>query len=833
MVSKFGSRLKALKLVVREFTGDTQLSRAEVEAANLIVTTPEKWDVVTRKGGDGTLATMVSLVIIDEVHLLADDRGAVIESIVARMQRHMEMSQRLIRIVGLSATLPNYRDVATFLGVNHSTGLFYFGPEFRPVPLEQTFIGITEKQHARQLALMNRVAYQRTLESLRAGNQVMVFVHARKDTIRTAQAILELAARDNTVSEFSTTGSEEHSKHAAMAAKSQSAELRQLFDKGLGCHHAGMPRRDRSLTERAFEDGALRVLVCTATLAWGVNLPAHTVIIKGTEVYNPEKGGVQDLSMLDVLQIFGRAGRPQYDTSGEAIMITKHASLDRYLALLARQTPIESTFIKSLPDHLNAEIASGTVTNLEEAVSWLGYTYLYVRLTKNPMAYGITLAEAEMDPRADGKRRELVRSAAATLDEHRMARHDRRSGNLATTDLGRTASHYYIQHESVLRFNSLLSPHMTPAKAMRMLCQATEFEQIKVRPEELKEIDLLRDRCPLDLCGPVEDASGKANVLLQGFIAGVRPTVFTLASDALYVAQNAGRIARALFEIALRKGWGSLAADMLSMAKSIDRRVWWFKSPLRQFAGELPSHSLDLLDPHGVDDLLDMSAGEVGQLCHSSQLGDKVLWLSRRLPKLSLQCSVQPITRGILRVTLLISADFVWDAKWHGSTDSWWVWVEDDENERVYHSEHFILTQKTKREEHTLSFSIPVFEPLPTQYWVRVLNDRWVGCDGAEPLPFKHLVLPDRPSVHTALLDLTPLPVSALGHASLSSLYPFSHFNAIQTQLFHVLYHTDHNVLLGAPTGSGKTAVVSGLKYVASKEGCPSPPLTFLPALHP
>jgi pre-mRNA-splicing helicase BRR2 len=56
------------------------------------------------------------------------------------------------------------------------------------------------------------------------------------------------------------------------------------------------------------------VLISTATLAWGVNLPAHTVILKGTQMYSPEKGSWVELSPLDVLQMMGRAGRPQYDT---------------------------------------------------------------------------------------------------------------------------------------------------------------------------------------------------------------------------------------------------------------------------------------------------------------------------------------------------------------------------------------------------------------------------------------------------------------------------------------------------------------------------------------
>ena len=132
---KFSKRLSWAGVKVRELTGDMKLTKKEVDECGVIVTTPEKWDVVTRKGagaGDGEVAEVsrrsksevladsnvpqkVKLLIIDEVHLLHEDRGAVIESIVARTLRQVESSQTLIRIIGLSATLPNYVDVADFL----------------------------------------------------------------------------------------------------------------------------------------------------------------------------------------------------------------------------------------------------------------------------------------------------------------------------------------------------------------------------------------------------------------------------------------------------------------------------------------------------------------------------------------------------------------------------------------------------------------------------------------------------------------------------------------------------------------------------------------------
>ncbi len=828
VVTKFSERLKPLGLVVKELTGDMQLTKREIEESQLIVTTPEKWDVVTRKGGEGSLAAVVRLVIIDEVHLLADERGAVIESIVARSQRLVETSQRSMRLVGLSATLPNYKDVALFLRASPKRGLFHFGPEYRPVPLEMTFIGVTEKQKMRQLNLMNDIAYARALDALRQGHQVMIFVHSRKDTTRTAQAIKDKAAKMNTLSEFSCMQTKAFAAYANQVGKSRNADLRQHFDAGLGIHHAGMLRPDRSLTERMFEDGAIKVLVCTATLAWGINLPAHTVLIKGTEVYNPDKGGFCDLSMLDVMQIFGRAGRPQYDTSGEAVMITTQQALPRYLALLTDQMPIESSFIKQLPDHLNAEVVSGTVTNVREGAAWLAYTYLYIRMLKNPMAYGVTYEEATQDPMLDAKRLQLITDAARILDQNRMVRFDPRSGNLAVTDMGRTSSHYYIRHESVEQFNGLLSETLTEAQALHVLCAAKEFEEVKVRPEELDEIDGLRlSACPLDVGAAVEESAGKANVLLQAYVSHARVNGFTVISDTNYVAQNAGRVGRALFEVCLRKGWCSVAAVFLKICKALDRRMWWYQCPLRQF----DTLSWDILqkleEKHAtLPQLLDMTAPEIGQLVSHMRSGRLVLDLARKVPHLELTASIQPITRGILRMTLKIQAAFDWADRWHGTVEPWWIWVEDAENERVYHSEPWLLHKKQKDDVHVVAFTIPIFEPLPPQYTVRAVSDRWMGAESSVTVSFRHLILPNRHPPHTDLLDLAPLPKAALQHEGFENLYRFAHFNPIQTQAFHVLYHTDANVLVGAPTGSGKTllaelAVLRLVKMASSSGGGP------------
>lgn len=136
VVGNFQARLESFGIKVRELTGDVHLTKQQIEEANVIVTTPEKWDIITRKSGERAYVDLVKLIIIDEVHLLHDSRGPVLEAIVSRTIKQIEETTEHVRIVGLSATLPNYEDVAALLRVDPSEGLFYFDNTHRPVPLE-------------------------------------------------------------------------------------------------------------------------------------------------------------------------------------------------------------------------------------------------------------------------------------------------------------------------------------------------------------------------------------------------------------------------------------------------------------------------------------------------------------------------------------------------------------------------------------------------------------------------------------------------------------------------------------------------------------------------
>jgi antiviral helicase SLH1 len=825
VTEKLGKRLAWLGVKVRELTGDMQLTKREIVDTQIIVTTPEKWDVVTRKStGDTELVQKVRLLIIDEVHMLHDERGAVIESLVARTQRQVESTQSLIRIVGLSATLPNYTDVADFLKVNKMAGMFFFDQSFRPVPLEQHFIGVKGKPGSKQSREnIDTVAYEKVRDMLERGHQVMVFVHSRKDTVMTARMLKQLAAEEGCEDLFSCHDHENYSTALRDMKHARAKELRDLFAGGFGTHHAGMTRSDRNLMERMFSEGLIKVLCCTATLAWGVNLPAAAVVIKGTQIYNPQEGKFIDLSILDVMQIFGRAGRPQFQDTGIGFICTTHDKLNHYLSAVTAQQPIESRFSSRLVDNLNAEISLGTVTSVPEAVQWLGYSYLFVRMKREPRNYGIEFAELRDDPMLVQRRRQLIIQAARVLQKSQMIIFNDKTEDLKAKDVGRIASQYYVLQTSVEIFNDMMRPRSGEADVLKMISMSGEFDNIQSRDSESKELQRLREEvAQTEVAGGNDTPHAKTNLLLQSYISRAKIEDFALASDTGYVAQNAARICRALFMIALNRRWGYQCQVLLSLCKSIEKQIWPFDHPFRQF--DLPQPVLRNLDEKlpttSIESMKEMEPAEIGQLVHNHRMGNTLSKLLDNFPTLSVETEIAPLNRDVLRIRLSIYPEFTWNDRHHGTSESFWVWVENSETSEIYHHEYFILSRKKLYNDHELNFTIPLSDPLPSQIYIRVISDRWLGAETVSPVSFQHLIRPDTESVYTDLLNLQPLPISALNHPILEEVYGqrFQFFNPMQTQIFHLLYHTPANVLLGSPTGSGKTVAAELAMWWAFRE---------------
>lgn len=805
MVGNFSSRLADYGIKVSELTGDRQMTKAQISETQIIVTTPEKWDVITRKSTDRSYTKLVRLIIIDEIHLLHDDRGPVLESIVSRTIRQMQNTQELVRLVGLSATLPNYADVATFLRVDPNRGLFFFDNSYRPCPLKQQYIGITEKKAVKRMNMMNEICYDKIMEE--AGqNQVLVFCHSRKETAKTAKAIRDMAMERDTIGKILRVDAASREILQTEAAGTKNADLQDILPYGFAIHHAGMSRADRTLVEDLFADGHIQVLVSTATLAWGVNLPAHTVIIKGTQVYSPEKGRWIELSPQDVLQMLGRAGRPQFDTHGEGIIITTHGELQFYLSLLNVQLPIESQFIGKIADHLNAEIVQGTVRTRDEAVDWLGYTYLYVRMLRNGGSYGVTVEDAEEDPYLVQKRLDMVHSAAMLLDKCSLIKYDKKTGKFQGTELGRIASHYYISHHSMATYNQHLKPFMSQIDLFRVFALSDEFKFIPVREEEKLELSKMMERVPVPIKESVEEPTAKINVLLQAYISNLKLEGFALVADMVYVTQSAGRILRAIFEMCLKRGWAQLTQKALDLCKMVDKRMWLSMNPLRQCVG-FPAEVIKKLERKEFpwDRYYDLNAQELGELAGMPKAGKMIHKYVHHIPKLQLQAHVQPVTRSLLRIELTITPDFEFDEKVSNGAETFWVIVEDGDSENILYHESFILKRRYAQEEHYLTFTVPLFDPLPPTYFVSVVSDRWLHSMTRLPISFKHLILPEKYPPHTELLDLQPLPVTALGNKSIQDVYADrKFFNPIQTQTFNALFNGDENVFVGAPAGSGK-----------------------------
>ncbi|MFB6079616.1 MAG: DEAD/DEAH box helicase [Haloferacaceae archaeon] len=513
-------RFEELGYSVYVVTGERDLNPRRAERADILVTTPEKADSATRKHDSPRYGfiTDVDCVVIDEVHLLdSDARGGVLEVVVSRLRRLSDP-----RIVALSATMKNVEDVAAWLDAPPET-TFAFGDEYRPVNLHTDVATYAHGDNA--FADKYRRLF-RALDlaepHLRDGGQALVFVSARQDAVQAARK-----ARDELVERDVPVGARGDYDLHTDARDLSNETLRQSVVDGVAFHHAGLGKADRDRVEAWFRDGTIDLLFSTSTLAWGVNLPARCVVIRDTKRHDPLEGEV-DVSPLDVLQMIGRAGRPGYDDVGYGWVVCDGDDAERYRRLLDEGTEIESHLETDLDAHLNAEIAMGTIDDLDDVMAWLETTYFYARATAAPDRYDV------------GSLRTRVRTTLESLVERGVVDLDD-DLSVAATPLGRLASTFYLRLDTATRFRALADrERLRDDDVLEAVAGAAEFRSVSARQSEGNAVESVLAGVETDLDG----GPRKVLAILRASMADSVPT--DLRSDAWVIRRNALRLLAAL-----------------------------------------------------------------------------------------------------------------------------------------------------------------------------------------------------------------------------------------------------------------------------------------------
>lgn len=563
-------------LPVAELTGDT--SRVEMKSireAKIIVTTPEKWDSLTRSWKDHRkLLDLVELFLIDEVHILREARGSTLEAIVSRMKTYGTK----IRFIALSATIPNSEDIAIWLGKSHveqreQAHREVFGEECRPVGLEKIVYGFDCKMGDHPFDSFLNGQLWKHIAKHSERKPLLVFCMTRKSCRDAAEAL---------ATEWS-----QRQPHARLWPEPSQrfpvidAKLQELVRYGVAFHHAGLGSDDRKAIQQAFEEGNLSVICCTSTLAVGINLPCHTVVLKGTVGYQ-DGGHLCEYSDLEVMQMLGRAGRPQFGDSAVAIILTRSRNKKRYKALGSGQQVLESTLHKNLIEHLNSEISLRTFQDTEGAIKWLKGTFLSVRLSQNPAHYSdLTQDDDAMLVSGRIPGRSLQRICENAIHELRNTCLITGDPEFEPTEYGRAMSKYMIRLDTMQMILQL--PRGANMQAILVaLCGASEFNEFRWQNSE-RELFREINKHPFIMYPIVETIATVAHkvlLLIQVELGHVEMTNVAgfmrqhLRSETTRVLEVMHRLVRTVIECKGSDADGLACCAALELARSMAARAW-------------------------------------------------------------------------------------------------------------------------------------------------------------------------------------------------------------------------------------------------------------------
>ncbi|KAK7544231.1 Sec63 Brl domain-containing protein [Phyllosticta citribraziliensis] len=658
-------KLEPLGLKVEELTGDTtQDNTREVQTADIIVTTPEKWDSMTRKWKDhAKLMQLVKLFLIDEVHILKEDRGATLEVVVSRMKSVGSD----VRFVAVSATVPNFADIATWLGrnpqnQNQPAVKERFGEGFRPVPLQKHVVGYSNAYNDYSFDSVLNSKLPQVVAKYSHKKPIMVFCFTKKSCEQSAKALAKWWAESNPRNRYW----DPPRKLPPLADH----QLRDCASSGVAYHHAGLDLSDRQGVEKAYLNGDLNVICSTSTLAVGVNLPCHLVIIKNTVGYT--NSGPKEYSDLEIMQMLGRAGRPQFDDSAVAVIMTRTEKVRKYEQMMSGQEVLESTLHLNLIEHLNAEISLDTINDVYSARKWLSGTFLSVRLPQNPRRY--SLEGVKPTPDLDEFLDEICSRGISQLRDYDFLEGDEQ---LKVTEFGDIMARYCVRFETMKRFLGLVESREAKAsEILAALSQAEEFKDVRFRQgdkplyKSLNASSTTKFPIPVNLALPEH----KVSLIIQTELGGgefplneefgVQKNQYGL--DKHVVFQHARRLVRCIIDCALYREDAKTARNALAFCRSLTSRAWDdMPLTMRQIPSIGPVavrklvnagiKSIDELD-HNEPHRLEMTLGK------NPPAGTKLLETVSKFPKLrvglrQMRDMVSPKLRDDQVVTVNMKAD--------------------------------------------------------------------------------------------------------------------------------------------------------------------------------
>ena len=443
-------------------TGNYESSEGWLSSRDIVVATSEKVDSLVRNGAPWI--DDLTCVVADEVHLVGDpNRGPTLEVTLAKLRR----INPGLQVVALSATVDNADEVADWLdaellrsdwrpidlrtGVHYGDAITFDDGEQRQVP-----VGRGERPTAALVA-----------DTLDEDGSSLVFVNSRRNAEAAARRLADVTESALTPDERAALA-DLADEVAAVSDTETSDDLAAVVREGAAFHHAGLSAEHRSLVEDAFRDRLLKAICATPTLAAGVNTPSRRVIVRDWRRYDGEFGGMKPLDILEVHQMFGRAGRPGLDPYGEAVLLandhdTMDELFDRYVH--ADPEPVRSKLARepAMRTHLLATVASGFARTREGLLDFLGGT-LYAAQTDE-----------------GGRLESVVDSTLDYLAANDFV--DREGDEVTATSLGHTVSRLYLDPMSAAEIVDGLrdADDPTPLGCYHLVCRTPDMYELYLK----------------------------------------------------------------------------------------------------------------------------------------------------------------------------------------------------------------------------------------------------------------------------------------------------------------------------------------------------------------